>query len=370
MRRRVSLPSTHALLVIALISSTGMAATLPYHRPLRIVIVSDEVNPHHLSDAELTQPGDLSRALLTAGNGISISSRPESVIEIPTNEIERATALLNRPRSSPDAYDVLIYFAHRIPNAGPDPVGRQAAFTAAVEQFLVAGGGVVSFHHGAYFTSGKEGMLDLIGGQASGSVPWDTVTGQNVIATSPRQFVACYGVSYPSTTSYADVARGVPAGTYPFFNNRPDERYPVFNFNATAGPHTTLFASNYNDGGTTHLLGFTHERPAWLGRVVAYQPGEYEPNALDIAGNNFQILANALIWSSRALLPDDITLRVARTSQAGEVQLSWTSCGVSFNVYRSHDPAQVGGPSSLLGTTSAFSWVDQPPGAIAYYLVR
>ena len=40
------------------------AAVLPPHGPLRILIVSDEVNPHGLSDAELTQPGDLLAAIL------------------------------------------------------------------------------------------------------------------------------------------------------------------------------------------------------------------------------------------------------------------------------------------------------------------
>ena len=33
--------------------------------------------------------------------------------------------------------------------------------------------------------------------------------------------------------------------------------------------------------------------------VVAYQPGEYQPNAVDdLAGNNFQILANAIYFAA------------------------------------------------------------------------
>jgi hypothetical protein len=60
-----------------------------------------------------------------------------------------------------------------------------------------------------------------------------------------------------------------------------------------------LFASNYVDNGSTHVLGFTHRRPAWSGVVVAYQPAEYQPNALDdLAGNNFQILANAIYYAA------------------------------------------------------------------------
>lgn len=43
------------------------AADLPPHRTLRILIVSDEVNPHGLPASQLTQPGDLSVALRGAG---------------------------------------------------------------------------------------------------------------------------------------------------------------------------------------------------------------------------------------------------------------------------------------------------------------
>jgi hypothetical protein len=108
-------------------------------------------------------------------------------------------------------------------------------------------------------------------------------------------------VEYPGSVAYSDLPRGVAAGTYSTFNNTPDERYPNFQINGTAGTIEMLFASNYVEGGSTHVLGFTHRRPAWAGVVVAYQPGEYQPNALDdLAGNNFQILANAILYAATA----------------------------------------------------------------------
>lgn len=291
---RRTIARTFAILVPVLFAATATAATLPPHDALRILIVSDEVNPHGLTNAELTQPGDISAALVAPDSGISI----DVVTEIATDDLPDATAALSVLPQDPAAYDVLIYFAHRIPNGGGG-AAAQAAFVAAVDGFLVAGGGVVAFHHGSYFTAGKEGILDLIGGTASGAVPWNTVSGQNVINVAPGHFVTSNAVIYPSTTAYADVPRGVPADTYGFFNNTPDERYVNFEINAGAGDVELLFGSDYDENGTTHVLGFTHRRPAWAGVVVAYQPAEYQPNALDDrSGNNFQILANAILYAA------------------------------------------------------------------------
>jgi len=216
-------------------------------------------------------------------------------VEIATDDEALATPLLMVPRTDPAAYDVLVYFSHRVAADTAD----QDAFTAAVEAFLTAGGGVVSFHHGAYGGSGKSVMQELLGATASGSVPWDIVDGQNVINVMPGHFVTENGVEYTGTRSYADPALGIAAASYSFLNNTPDERYPTFTVNPTAGIFTPLFASDYDQGGTTHLLGFVHRQPGWAGRVVAYQPGEYQPNALDdLAGNNFQILANAIYFAA------------------------------------------------------------------------
>jgi len=291
-----ALPISAAAVFILSLAVPAAGADLPPHAPLRILIVSDEVNPHALTDPELTQPGDLSAAISAPGSGLSI----DTVTEIATDDIATATTALSVPFGDPSAYDVLVYFAHRIP-AGGGGAADQAAFVVAVEAFLVAGGGVVSFHHGSYLTAGKTAMQDIIGATASGSVPWNTVTGQNVINVAPIHFVTSNGVDYSGTVAYSDLGRGVPAATYDMFTNVPDERYIEFELNPGAGTIEMLFGSDYVENGSTHILGFTHHRPAWAGIVVAYQPGEYQPNAVDdLDGNNFQILANAIIYAAGA----------------------------------------------------------------------
>lgn len=280
------------------LAGAASAASLPPHGPLRILVVSDEVNPHSLSDAELTQPGDISAALAMPGSGLVIDPASDGLVEIPRSTLPLATAALSVSPTDPAAYDVLIYFAHRAPSGGTG-TQEQADFVAAVTQFLVDGGGVVSFHHGSYLGSGKAGIQEVIGATATGSVPYNTVVGQTVINVAPGHFVTTNGMSYAGTTSYQDVALGVPLANYDSFQNVPDERYPQFVVNPTAGEFEVLFASDYDQNGTQHLLGFTHRRPEWAGVVVGYQPGEYQPNALDdLSGNNFQVLANAIVYAS------------------------------------------------------------------------
>lgn len=282
----------------AFVPAGALAAELPPHPPLRILIVSDEVNPHGLSDAELTQPGDLSTALATPGSGLHLDPSPDGLREIATDDLPEATAALSVPIDDPAAYDVVVYFAHRAPN-GAGSTQAQADFEAAVETFLAAGGGFVSFHHGAYGGAGKAGIQETIGATATSSVPWNTVEGQNVINVAPGHFVTTHAVEYTGSLSYADASRGVPADTYLFFPNVPDERYPFFEINPTAGDFELLFASDYDENGTQHILGFVHRRPTWQGVVVGYQPGEYQPHALDdLDGNNFQILVNAILFAA------------------------------------------------------------------------
>lgn len=285
-----------SLIVFVTMQGVVMAQTLPPHRALRIAIVSDEVNPHALPPESLTQPGDISAALL-ATPVLHRDPAADAIVEIPTDQIEQATTLLQRPHGAADAYDVLIYFSHRIPN-GANAQARQEAFVAALDAFLVAGGSLVSFHHGVYYTGGKESMMQLLSAQASGDVPWNTVDGQNVIDVAPGHFVTSNGLAYAQTVAYADAAFGVPVGIYGWFNNTPDERYTTLQLLATSGVRVPLFASNYNENGSTHVLGFTHRRPTWLGIAVVYQPGEYQPHALGAGNENFQILLNAIVYAA------------------------------------------------------------------------
>ncbi len=287
---RLQVLTLSAIFGLALAAS-GTAQILPSHPPLRILIVSDEVNPHGLPPDELTQPGEISAALF-AVDGLNLDTGTDPVFEVATDDLADATARLELPRDDPGAYDVLIYFAHRTPNV-PDSQILQEAFVASVDDFLAAGGGVISFHHGIYRTAGKESMQDLLGAEATGAVVWDTVDGQNVIAVASEHFIASFGVDYSGTVAYQDAANGIPLDDYPVFNNTPDEHYPNFAFLPAAGDVEILFASDY--GATSHVLGYVETRPEWDGAVVVYQPGEHQPTALE-PGNNLQILLNAILW--------------------------------------------------------------------------
>src|SRR6185369_2077860 len=86
-----------SVIATAMIASNAFAASLPPHDPLRVLIVSDEVNPHGLSNAELTQPGDISAALAAPGSGIAL----DAVTEIATDDLPDATAALAVPASDP-----------------------------------------------------------------------------------------------------------------------------------------------------------------------------------------------------------------------------------------------------------------------------
>lgn len=272
------------------VNLTAQAQSLPAHDSINILIVSDEVNPHGLSDADLMQPGDLTTAL----NAVTILNT-QNLTEVGTDQIELATQALNLVVNHQDRPDVLIYFSHRIPN---NDQGRQAAFVTAVDNFLQTGGGVISFHHGIYLTNGKQPIQDLLGGEAVGAVPWNTVNGQDVIYVGGDHFIGSHAINYDGTTTYSHPDHGVVAANYPYFNNTPDERYPQMDFNTanTGCDIDVLFESNYADNGNQHLLAYTKQCADWTSKVFVYQPGEYQPNAT--TGNNFQILLNAIYYLS------------------------------------------------------------------------
>lgn len=262
------------------------AAELPAHDPLRILVISDEVNPHGLSDDQLTQPGELEDALGNPASGLNV----DAVAEINSQCIDDALVDL----AEPGATDVIVYFAH-LPAAGCDGSPQQEALTAGFRDHLEAGGGIVVFHHGIYEAGGKEAVLQLLGGRAS-SIAWDTGAGQDVIATAPDHFVAAQGVEYAAMRDFGGA--GVDAGNYPFFTNVPDERYDAIAMLEEGGEdRTILFTSADGGGGAARVLGYDLHRPGWGGHVVFYQPGEHQPQALDLEGNNFQILANAIVYT-------------------------------------------------------------------------
>jgi hypothetical protein len=286
MRRRLC-GSRFGLLSVLAAAPVG-AATLPAHGPLKVLVISDEVNPHNLSDADLTQRGDISAALNAPDSGLKLDG---DATEVYSQCIDEALTALN----SAAPPQVVVYFAHR-PALGCDQSAQQTALTSAFESQLMRGGGIVVFHHGGYTWQGKEGVLPLLGVNASGTITWDTTVGQRVFNVAPGHFVTSNGVTYEGRGALTGTG-DVPAGMFDYFDNIPDERYPSTALLKEAGEtRTVLFAS---DSGGTRVLGYALERAGWQGRIVFYQPAEYQPHALDDrAGPNFQILANAIVYSA------------------------------------------------------------------------
>jgi MYXO-CTERM domain-containing protein len=269
-----------------MLATDARAATVPEHDPLQIVIIADEVNPNGLSDAELTQPDDVNNAIVASGSGLSVAAVTFSL----SNCVDEAVQALEN-----EDIDVLVYFAH-VAATDCSGLGAQPRLDAAVEAHLQGGGGVVVFHHGLYTAPGKEEILRLLGGTAN-SIFWDTTTGQDVINVAPDHFVAMNELEYTQTRAFADAGFGIPMMEYGVFNNTPDERYPGVQFITEPGEsREILFASDYSGA---QILGYDLHRPDWGGHVVFYQPGEFQPNALDdVDGNNFQIFANAIWWAA------------------------------------------------------------------------
>lgn len=286
-------PRRLLLSVLPLLAGWGWArpapgATLPAHAPMSVLVIADAVNPNQLPPEQLTEPGDFESALTAPDSGLEL----ESVTMVDSQCADDALSQLeggSRP-------DVVLYFAHRAAKlcAGGD---AQTRLVAAFEAGLGAGLGIVVFHHGMYgdiYTLGaKDSLLALVGAEASG-LNWNTTMGQRVFLLDREHFVSTNGLQ-PTGNATLGAFDGVASGEYPFFDNIPDERYPTLELLvATGETRSPLFAT---DSGGQRLLGYALQRAGWTGRVVAYQPGEYQPNALDDrGGNNFQILANALYF--------------------------------------------------------------------------
>ena len=288
----------------------ALAASLPPHDALTVLIVADSVNPNQLSAPQLTEPEDFAPALEATDSGLNI----DEVLTVDSQCVDDALTRLE----SDDPPDVVLYFAHRAARlcAGGD---GQARLVAGLEHGLEAGLGVVVFHHGLYgdlYTPGaKDSLLQLVGAEASG-IDWDTTVGQRVFVVGGDHFVATNGLTSQGQAEFGPLG-DVTAGTYPYFDNIPDERYPTTELLTEPGEtRVPLFAT---DSGGARLLGYTLERSGWKGRVVAYQPGEYQPNALDArSGNNFQILANALYFAARGEPDPGATAPPISSGELGE----------------------------------------------------
>jgi hypothetical protein len=276
--------------LVCVVPADSQAASLPAHDPISVLIIADAVNPHRLPDADLTQPEDLAPALTAADSGLNIGR----ISTVSSLCIDDALAQL----TSADKPDVVLYFAHR-GAAHCNGDNAQPELTRLLETGLRSGIGLVVLHHGMYvdFTNRgiKQDLLNLVGAQ-SDSIEWNTTTGQRVIAVDSNHFISSNGLAYTDQYRFAGMD-GVAAGTYPAFTNTPDELYEITTLNVEPGEQrTVLFVT---DSGTPRLLGYVLARSGWRGRVVAWQPGEYQPNALDNRqGPNFQILANAIYFAA------------------------------------------------------------------------
>lgn len=281
------LQSTLLALALSAATTTLPAATLPPHAPINLLIVADEVNPHKLQPADLTQPADLAPALTAADSPLA-SAQVTTVDSQCVDAALQALAAAERPQ-------VVLYFAHRAARKC-DGSDAQGEFTQLMEQGLQQGLGVVVLHHGLYvdiFSPGAKDALLALFGAKTNSIKWDTVEGQRVYNVGGSHFISSNGLVYARQGNFAGTP-GVAAGSYGYFVNVPDELYADTQLIEQAGEQRTpLFAS---DSLGTRLLGYELTRPGWQGKVVAYQPAEYQPNALDDRnGPNFQILVNA-IW--------------------------------------------------------------------------
>lgn len=276
-------------LLFLLMTFSVQAASLPKHEPISILIIADEVNPHQLADDLLTQPQDLVPALTAFDSGLNTSE----LTLVNSQCIDQAIEALR----SQEPPDVLLYFAHRAAITC-DGTNAQDILTALLETGLNSGLGIVVLHHGLYVDfinrGAKAQLLALIGAE-SDSISWDTDKGQRVYQVGGKHFISNNGLD-SSTTAFFVGTDGVSPGSYSYFENIPDELYSITRLHVVDGEiRTPLFAS---DSEGERLLGYTLTRQGWEGRVIVYQPGEYQPNALDDrSGPNFQVLANALYYA-------------------------------------------------------------------------
>ena len=278
-----------AIIFLLLAPLYSIGATLPVHPPLSILIIADEVNPHNLSNADLTQPEDLAPALSASDSGLNIGR----IRTIYSQCVDEAITALQ----DSELPDVVLYFAHRAA-AFCNGNNAQPTLTSLIRSGLESGMGLLALHHGLYvdFTNrgAKTELLQLIGSEAD-SIEWNTTDGQRVFNTGADHFITSNGMSYENHANFSG-APGTTGGNYPYFTNVPDELYAVFRLHESPGEiRTSLFAS---DSGENRLLGYVLRKADWKGMVIAYQPGEYQPNALDDRnGRNFQILVNALYFT-------------------------------------------------------------------------
>jgi len=258
------------------------AATLPEHTPFRLLVVADEVNPWELSDEALTQPIDVEVALSDSASGLLV----ETIVSVDSQCVDEAFGVID------GGVDVIVYFAH-LPAIACDGTVVQDQLTEQFAAHLERGGGIVVFHHGIYVARGKASVLQLLGGNAGGVEFGED--GQDVINVAPGHFVTTNGLTYAMEREFESSSLGIPLGMYGVFANSPDERYSQYELTTVEGERREILFVNARG----QPIAYDLTRPGWRGRVITYQPGEYQPNAIDDRdGSNFQVLANAIYYAA------------------------------------------------------------------------
>lgn len=352
--------SLAVLSLLVSVKTTASAATLPSHEAMSVLVVADAVNPNQLSPGDLTEPADFAPALGADDSGLNL----REVVTVDSQCADEALAALEG-ESKPS---VVLYFAHRaakLCNGGD----AQTRLVTGLEDGLASGMGIVAFHHGLYgdlYTPGaKDALLQLVGAESSG-INWNTTVGQRVFIVGQEHFVSSNGLT-PDGQAQLAAVDGVAAGVYPYFDNIPDERYPTTELLTTAGEERVpLFAT---DSGGERLLGYALTRTGWKGRVVAYQPGEYQPNALDDrSGNNFQVLANALYFaafgepgSQSSAPPSAATSGDPQSNVTAPAESRSDATAPTDDAAESSDPSRPSPPLSSDDTSAARGSSDQSP---------
>lgn len=99
--------------------------------------------------------------------------------------------------------------------------------------------------------------------------------------------------------------------------------------------------------------------------MVGWQPAEYQPNALNVNGWQFQILANAIVYASTA----NITLMMTKGGGV-DVTRNWSrGQGPNFFASRAATPNNVIAAVNQIGSTNLRNYSDTPPVGNLFYQV-
>lgn len=249
-----------AWLPAALAACAGLAVGLAPARPLRALLVADELPAMERLAARLG-----------ALEGVKCSlTRPEAM------------------GADLGGYDAVAVYIH-----GGLPPAAEAAFIRYAE----AGGRLVLLHHS--ISSGKRANRDwfrflgvTLPEEGPSRYRWIEGVTLEVVNLAPRHPIPSRGVRYPERIPFARAAR--PERRLPGFRLHDSE---VYLNHALAGPRTPLLGLRWTDPRSGEIL--MQETAGWVrvagrGHVVYLMPGH---NAREFDDPTYtRIVANAVVW--------------------------------------------------------------------------